>query len=54
MNISPLFELQNVSLAASVGAHYLLRDISFAVYPGDKIAIAGASGAGKNFPVKIV
>ena len=48
MNISPLFELQNVSLAASVGAHYLLRDISFTVYPGDKIAIAGASGAGKT------
>ncbi len=48
MNSDPLFELQNVSVAASVGSHYLLQDISFAVYPGEKIAIAGASGAGKT------
>ncbi len=53
MNSDPIFKLQNVSLAASVGAHYLLRDISFAVSPGEKIAIAGASGAGKTSLLKL-
>ena len=53
MNSAPIFKLQNVSLAASVGAHYLLRDISFAVSPGEKIAIAGASGAGKTSLLKL-
>ena len=53
MNSSPLFELQNVSLAASVGEHFLLRDISFSVYEGDRIAIAGASGSGKTSLLKL-
>lgn len=53
MNIATLFELQNVSLATSMGAHYLLRDISFAVYPGERIAIAGASGSGKTSLLKL-
>ncbi len=53
MNSDPLFELQNVSLTASVGGHYLLQNISFAVYPGNKIAIAGASGAGKTSLVRL-
>ena len=53
MNNNPLFELKNISLAASVGAHYLLQDISFAVFSGEKIAIAGASGAGKTTLLKL-
>ena len=53
MNSDPLFELQNVSLATSVGDHYLLRNVSFAVYSGEKIAIAGASGAGKTSLLKL-
>ena len=53
MNSKPLFELQKVSLAASVGSDYLLRDISFAVKTGEKIAIAGASGSGKTSLLKL-
>ena len=48
MSNYPLFELQNVSISASRSTNYLLRDISFAVFSGEKIAIAGASGAGKT------
>ena len=53
MNSAALFELENVSLAGSVGAHYLLQDLSFAVYTGEKIAIAGASGSGKTSLLKL-
>ncbi len=53
MNSDPLFELKNISLAASVGAHDLLRNISFAVFSGEKIAIAGAPGAGKTTLLKL-
>ncbi len=53
MNSAALFELENVSLAGSVGAHYLLQDISLAVHAGEKIAIAGASGSGKTSLLKL-
>jgi len=51
---SPILELKQASLAASVGADYLLRDISFAVHKQEKIAIVGASGSGKTSLLRLL
>ncbi len=40
--------LQINHLSKSFGAHVVLRDIDFSVYPGDVISIIGASGSGKS------
>ena len=53
MDSETLFELQNVSLAVSTGALYLLQDISFLVNRGEKIAIIGSSGSGKTSLLKL-
>lgn len=50
----PQLRLEHVSLAASVGAHDLLQDISFEVEAGDRIAIVGASGAGKTSLLRLL
>ncbi|MGK7875680.1 MAG: ATP-binding cassette domain-containing protein [Xenococcaceae cyanobacterium] len=50
----PIMELQQVSLAASVGSSYLLQDISFAVFPGDRLTIIGPSGAGKTSLLRLL
>lgn len=47
-------DLVQVSLKASVGAHYLLQDISFAASQGERIAIVGASGAGKTSLLRLL
>ncbi|MGL4618869.1 MAG: ATP-binding cassette domain-containing protein, partial [Chroococcidiopsis sp.] len=46
--------LEGVSLAATIGSQYLLQDISFETFLGDRIAIIGASGAGKTSLLRIV
>lgn len=51
---SPILQLKRVSLAASIGADYLLQDISFTVNKGDKIAIVGASGSGKTSLLRLL
>lgn len=53
MNL-PILRLNQVSLAASIGADYLLQDISFIVNKGDKIAIVGASGSGKTSLLRLL
>lgn len=30
------------------GEHYVLRDVSFVIEPGEKVAFVGATGAGKS------
>lgn len=47
-------QLKQVSLAASVGSHYLLKDISLAVFKGERIAIIGPSGAGKTSLLRLL
>jgi D-methionine transport system ATP-binding protein len=49
-----ILELKQVSLAASMGSRYLLQDISFTVSKGDRIAIIGASGAGKTSLLRLL
>ena len=46
--------LEQVSLAASIGSAFLLQNISFEVNQGDKIAIIGASGAGKTSLLRLL
>jgi D-methionine transport system ATP-binding protein len=46
--------LNQVSLSGSVGSQYLLKDISFEVFKGDRIAIVGPSGAGKTSLLRLL
>ncbi|KJH72611.1 ABC transporter ATP-binding protein [Aliterella atlantica] len=46
--------LDRVSLSASVGSRYLLKDISFVVHPGDRICLIGPSGAGKTSLLRLL
>lgn len=46
--------LEGVSLAATIGSQYLLQDISFEALRGDRIAIIGASGAGKTSLLRVM
>ena len=50
----PIMELQEASLAASVGSAYLLQDVSFSVDRGDKLAIIGATGSGKTTLLRLL
>lgn len=47
-------ELIHVSLKATVGAQFLLQDISFTALRGDRIAVLGASGAGKTSLLRVL
>jgi D-methionine transport system ATP-binding protein len=49
-----VLRLELVSLAASVGSQYLLKDISFEVFSGDRITIIGPSGAGKTSLLRLL
>ena len=42
----PLLSVSHLS--KSFGSHAVLRDVSFAVHPGDVTSIIGASGSGKS------
>ncbi len=39
---------------SAIAAHYLLRDLSFDVFRGDRIAIVGASGSGKTTLLRLL
>ena len=49
-----ILRLKQVSLAALIGSDFLLQDISFEIKPKDKLAIIGASGAGKTSLLRIL
>jgi D-methionine transport system ATP-binding protein len=46
--------LDNVSLQASVGVHELLKNISFEVNAGERVAVVGPSGAGKTSLLRLL
>lgn len=49
-----LLRLEQVSLKAPVASHYLLENVSFAVFQGDFLGITGASGAGKTTLLRVL
>ncbi len=51
---NPQLRLDGVSLAAPVGLSYLLQNISFEVFSGERIAIIGPSGAGKSSLLRLL
>lgn len=53
-NISAQVRLEHVSLAAPIGSQYLLKNISFEIFPGDRIALIGASGSGKTSLLRLL
>lgn len=50
----PIVALRNVSRAHDAGAVVALRDATFAVYPGDTIAVLGRSGSGKSTIINLL
>jgi len=56
----PLMRVEQVSLAAKAAGQaasaliYLLQDVSFQVFPGDRISLIGASGAGKTSLLRLL
>ena len=52
--MTPLFQLQQVSVVAEPGQRYLLQDLSFDVGTGDRLAIVGASGSGKTTLLRLL
>ena len=64
---TPQIKLEQVSFASKgvasskkpgtrsqIGVHYLLHDLSFEVFRGDRIAIVGASGSGKTTLLRLL
>lgn len=45
---------EQVSLKAPLGPHYLLKDITFSLMEGDRLAIVGPSGAGKTSLLRLM
>ncbi|MBZ8180374.1 ABC transporter ATP-binding protein [Oscillatoria salina] len=53
-NNFPLLQLEQVSLAASIGSAYLLHDLSLAIDKGKFLTIVGASGSGKTSLLRLL
>ena len=46
--------LAHVDLVTTVGRQYLLQDVSFEAFPGDRLALVGPSGAGKTSLLRLL
>ncbi len=52
--VAAQLRLAHVDLAAKLGQQYLLQDVSFEVFPGDRLALVGPSGAGKTSLMRLL
>lgn len=50
----PQLQLQQVDVVASLSNQYLLQNISFDLFAGDRIGIIGASGSGKTTLLRLL
>jgi D-methionine transport system ATP-binding protein len=50
----PILRLDRVSLKATLGSTYLVQDMTFTVARGEKVAVVGASGAGKTSLLRLL
>lgn len=50
----PQISFDRVSLKAPLGPRYLLKDISFRLMEGDRLALIGASGSGKTSLLRLM
>lgn len=50
----PQLQVDQVSLSASLGSQYLLSNISFEGFKGDRICLIGPSGAGKSSLLRLL
>jgi D-methionine transport system ATP-binding protein len=51
---TPQLRLDRSSLVAPVGSRYLLKEISAEICQGDRVVLAGASGAGKTLLLQLL
>jgi D-methionine transport system ATP-binding protein len=54
MTNAPILRLDRVSLKASLGSTYLVQDMTFTIARGEKVAVVGASGAGKTSLLRLL
>ena len=52
MSEQPKIELRGV--VKSFGSNHVLRDVNFAVQPGESLTIIGGSGSGKSVMLKCI
>ena len=50
----PILELKQVNLARSIDSSYILKDLSFKLWKGDRLAIIGGNGSGKTTLLKLL
>ncbi|MFT8544008.1 MAG: ABC transporter ATP-binding protein [Leuconostoc falkenbergense] len=50
----PLIDFQHVTFKYNAQAEPTLHDVSFQIYPGEKVLIAGASGSGKTTLLRLL
>jgi D-methionine transport system ATP-binding protein len=51
---SPIIKVKEISLISSLDSSYLLKNISFQLYRGDRLVIIGPSGAGKTTLLRLL
>ena len=51
---APLIDFKHVTFKYHAQAEPTLHDLSFQIYPGEKVLIAGASGSGKTTLLRLL
>ncbi len=54
LKAAPKIEFRNVSFSYPGDKHLTLKDVSFVINPGEKVALVGQNGAGKSTLVKLI